>query len=163
MAAYDIPGTICDYCRKKPKSYSTSIDGMCGTCYTSPRNSLPIPVKVMNLAFLAEGTAQQGLMRERIGAIAQRGKSIFEGVNSLVTHPVQARLNYYLNPFKKFLHAEISAMIHAKWEAERVVVVRLLHDGSWGMCKPCEGCQRALHGVSEVWYSTGIAKEIARL
>lgn len=110
--------------------------------------------KVQSLALLAAGRAETSLMRERIGAVASRGKNIYEGVNALVTHPIQAKLNFDLNPFRKWLHAEISCMIHAKWQAEKLVVVRLLADGTWGFCKPCEGCQRALAGV-EVWYSTG--------
>ena len=120
-------------------------------------------IKIQNLALLAEGRASTSLMRERIGCIAQRGKSLYEGVNAMITHPIQRKLNFDLNPFKHWLHAEISAMIHAKWQADRVVVVRLLADGSWGLCKPCEGCQRALQGVGEVWYSTGEGKGLARL
>lgn len=86
-----------------------------------------------------------------IGAVVQYGQNIYGGWNSRITHPIQAR--YARNPFSIYLHAEIAAMIRAKWKADRIVIVRILADGSWAMARPCSGCSRAIDKVPEVWYS----------
>lgn len=94
----------------------------------------------------------------KVGAVAIRGQQLYHGWNSYTTHPLQYK--YSRNPHCIYLHAEIAAMVRAKWQADTVVVVRVLADGSWGLAKPCEGCQRALVSIDSVWYSTGKGYEL---
>ena len=58
------------------------------------------------------------------------------------------------------IHAEVSAltqMIRRKASPEgcEIHVYRFMADGSYGLAKPCQACQRALleAGIKRVWYS----------
>ena len=58
------------------------------------------------------------------------------------------------------IHAEVSAltqMIRRKASPEgcEIYVYRFMADGSYGLAKPCQECQRALleAGIKRVWYS----------
>jgi len=117
----------------------------------------------MTYAEKAEAAAYMspGVRGARVGACAVRGQATFTGWNSWTTHPKQA--HFARNPFSIYLHAEVAAMVRAKWEVDTLVVVRILADGSWGLAKPCKGCQRALTNVHNVWYSTGTGHDLRHL
>src|SRR5258708_34318179 len=85
----------------------------------------------------------------RLGAVVLRGKERIIGWNSYRTHPSQAR--YGRNEFSIYLHAEIAAMVRAKWQADALIVVRIMADGTLGNSKPCSGWERALIILREVW------------
>lgn len=91
-------------------------------------------------------------IRGRTGALAVVGKQFFGGWNSYQTHPLMT--TYGKNEFAIHLHAEVAAMIKAKWKAQALIVVRVMADGSLGLARPCDGCRRALVNVPEIWFST---------
>ena len=115
----------------------------------------------MNYAHKAAQYAQFAtkIKGARIGAIAVRGQNVFPAWNSRTTHPKQA--HFARNPFCIHLHAEIAAMVRAKWDADALYVVRIGAAGEFRNAKPCEGCMRALTNVRKICYSTGIGQEIA--
>lgn len=73
----------------------------------------------------------------------------FVGVNSRKTHPLQAKFGKNDKAICK--HAEVDAIVTAlRWidtddlRGSIIYVARAKADGSDGMAKPCEGCQKAL-------------------
>lgn len=118
--------------------------------------------KVTRLAEVASACAVYAtkIKGAKIGAVAVCGKSTYKGVNSRVSHPLQAAAN--VNPYMIGKHAELDALLRADKDIDSMVVVRIRSNGSWGCAKPCVPCQSRLAGV-EVWYSTGNGKELQRL
>lgn len=109
--------------------------------------------KAFTLATRAATYAQQSepIRNYRHSAIAICGRERYWGCNSYHTHPLQARFGK--NEFSIYLHAEIAAMVRAKWEADALIVIRLGANGEWRNSKPCTGCTKALKNVNEIWYS----------
>lgn len=89
----------------------------------------------------------------RIYAIAlnKKGKIISEAYNSYEkTHPMQAKFAKSVGkPDKIFLHAEMHALIKAKAQVHKMIIVRIGADDNTQNAKPCSICEAAmkLHGV----------------
>lgn len=99
-------------------------------------------------------------------AIVWNNRIISVGLNSMKTHPFQAK--YAKNPHAIFLHAEIAAIKNALREIEvddfskcDIYIARIKKEKPfdkkyvWGLSKPCEGCQRAIaeFGLKRVIYT----------
>ena len=75
------------------------------------------------------------------------------------SHPIQARWGEKVGLREKiFLHAEIAALIKARDDADKIIVVRLGgHSGNeLRMAKPCPICEAFYlrhSGISDVYYS----------
>ena len=78
----------------------------------------------------------------------KRGRVLSIGKNSYIkTHPLQAKYAHKVGlPEKKFLHAEIAAIVRCRDidRAHRIEVLRIGRDGSLLLAKPCPVCQSAI-------------------
>jgi deoxycytidylate deaminase len=87
--------------------------------------------------------------RHEITAIIydKRGRVLSIGKNSYIkTHTIQARHAFAVGlPDKKFLHAEIDAIIKCKSidKAHKIFISRSIKTG-YGLAKPCPVCERAI-------------------
>ncbi len=97
----------------------------------------------------------------------KKGKPIATGTNFYrKSHPFQASLAAKVNlPEKKFLHAEISALLRSgDKKVYRITIERYSSGGEMLLAKPCLICQEGikLYGVKIVEYTTqqGWVKEI---
>lgn len=90
-------------------------------------------------------------------ALDKSGNIIAKSYNSyLKTHPEQAKYAALAGtPYKCFLHAEMGALIKAKTQVDKLVVVRINRAGEPVNAKPCPICEMAIraHGVKSVEYS----------
>lgn len=100
--------------------------------------------------------------RHEITALAynKRGQLISVGKNSYTkTHPLQGKLaKRTKRPNRIYIHAELDALIKARGrKVYKLVILRFKADGSPGLAKPCECCQKAikLFGVKEVDFTKG--------
>lgn len=99
-------------------------------------------------------------------AIVCRNRIISIGMNSMKTHPLQAK--YGKNVHAVFLHAEIAAIKNALREIEvddfskcDIYIARIKKEKPfskkfvWGLAKPCSGCERAIaeFGLKRVIYT----------
>lgn len=89
-------------------------------------------------------------MNKRFDIVAlaydKRGKLLATGRNSYVkTHRLQA---HYANksgrPAAIYLHAELAALIKARSQVYKMVVMRYNANGVPALAKPCPACQLAL-------------------
>ena len=110
---------------------------------------------------LALQTADSSLSRKKVGAILlNKGKVVSKGVNQdTKSHPLQARLADIVGLGDKiYLHAEVSALVKCRTDADTIVVARLGgHDhDELRNAKPCPICQLALQqaGITNIYYST---------
>lgn len=98
----------------------------------------------------------------RVAALLDVNGYLFHGTNSRKTHPFQAQ--WGKNPLAICLHAEIDAIkkavkrLHPSYLERNhsvLYVARAKADGSPGLAKPCEGCQRAIaaFGINEVYWT----------
>lgn len=100
-------------------------------------------------------------------AIVYRNKIISIGINSMKSHPLQAK--YGKNEHAIFLHAEIAAIKNALRETSveelsrcEIYIARIKKPSQfsleygWGLAKPCEGCARAIaeFGLKKTVYTT---------
>lgn len=90
--------------------------------------------------------------------ITKRKKILSVGVNSFKSDPLQFR--YSRHPLSICKHAEIDAIKNAiknniNLSGTTMYVARVFGDGSVGIAKPCEGCQKAIRdfGISEVFWT----------
>lgn len=88
----------------------------------------------------------------------RKGRIISEASNSYTcTHPKQYRVAKRLgNPLKTFLHAESACLIKSRGKGSKLIVARVLADGSSANAMPCSICQAMieLHGnIKSVEYS----------
>lgn len=78
----------------------------------------------------------------------KRGRVLSVGTNSYVkTHTLQAKhANKVGLPEKRFLHAEVSAIVKCKdlTKAHKIVVMRYTKDGKSANAKPCPICMSAI-------------------
>ena len=94
--------------------------------------------------------------RQNITAFAydKKGNLLAVGRNSYTkTHPLQAKYGRLSGkPGAIYLHAEVSALVRARGEVYRLVVVRYGADGKPLLAKPCKACQLAIRdfGVKRV-------------
>lgn len=90
----------------------------------------------------------------------KRGRVLSVGTNSYVkTHTLQAKhANKVGLPEKRFLHAEVSAIVKCKdlTKAHKIVVMRYTKDGKPANAKPCAVCMSAIHeiGIKFVEWTT---------
>lgn len=108
---------------------------------------------------LAIETAKTSPSHRRVGAVLlKKTKVIATAVNlEQKSHPLQARLAKRVGLCEKiYLHAEISALIKAKEEADTIIVARVSKQDKLRMSKPCPICTLALEqaGINNVYYTT---------
>ena len=109
----------------------------------------------------------------RIGAVVQKKKRILGiGFNQKKTHPKQQKFNSLRDGFsgkwRGYLHAEMDALRKVEdndLKDATIYVYRELHDGSLGICRPCEACMAAIKkaGIRTIVYTNwdgNICKEI---
>lgn len=79
-------------------------------------------------------------------AYNKRGRLLAVGKNSYVrTHRLQAEYGRRSGkPNAIFLHAELAALIKAREQVHRLVVMRFGVDGNPKLSKPCASCQLAI-------------------
>ena len=81
----------------------------------------------------------------------RKGKVLSIGQNSYIkTHPLQWKHAVKTgNPEKKFLHAEISAIVKCKNldRAHKIFVSRTDKEGRYRLAKPCAVCASAIQAV----------------
>ena len=89
-----------------------------------------------------------------------KNKIVATGVNKETkTHPLQAKFAEMVGLHEKiYLHAEISALISNKSNADTIIVARLGGHGGDELrnAKPCPVCSLALKhaGIRHIYYST---------
>jgi tRNA(Arg) A34 adenosine deaminase TadA len=110
---------------------------------------------------LAIKLANSSKSRKKVGALLlHKNKVIAQGVNQdTKSHPLQAKLADMVGLSEKiYLHAEISALVKCKSEADTIVVARLGgHNGDeLRNAKPCPICSLALEqaGIEHIYYTT---------
>ena len=90
-------------------------------------------------------------------AYDKRGKLLAIGHNSYVkTHRLQAHYAKKAGrPQAIYLHAELAALMKARQQVHKLVVVRYNKDGTPGNAKPCEICELAIKefGVREIQHT----------
>ena len=98
--------------------------------------------------------------RYEITALAydKRGRLLSVGRNSYTrTHPLQAKYGRRAGkPNAIYLHAELSALLKAREQVYKLVVLRYDKDGNPALAKPCPACQLAIRefGVKNVEYTS---------
>ncbi len=117
---------------------------------------------------LALNHACSSLSRKKVGAILlNKGRVVAKGVNQdTKTHPLQARLAELVGLDEKiYLHAEVSALIKCRSDADTIVVARIGgHSGDeLRNAKPCKICELALQqaGIKHIYYTTDDGFEYA--
>jgi tRNA(Arg) A34 adenosine deaminase TadA len=112
-----------------------------------------------NFLELAIETAKTSPSRRKIGAVLlKKSKVVATAVNlEKKTHPWQAKLAKKVGLCEKiYLHAEVSALIKAKEDADTIVVARVNTQNKLRMAKPCPICAFALEqaGITNIYYTT---------
>lgn len=107
-------------------------------------------------------------MKTRLGAVLiYKGKVMSVGWNSTKTSPLQKDLNRLRNfpvdcsEAHHSLHAEVACLTKAKdldidWGRANLFVCRIKKDGSFGLARPCPGCQALIKsmGIKNIYYTT---------
>lgn len=94
--------------------------------------------------------------RQNITALAydRKGNLLAVGKNSYTkTHPLQAKYGKLAGkPNAIYLHAEIAALVRARGNVHKLVVLRYGANGKPLLAKPCKACQLAIKdfGVKQV-------------
>lgn len=100
--------------------------------------------------------------RKKVGAVLMLKNKVISTATNLdcKSHPLQAEWAKRVGLSEKiYLHAEMSAMIKARDDADKIIVVRL--GGRSGeelrQSRPCKICEAYLRhaGIKHVYYSTG--------
>ena len=90
-------------------------------------------------------------------AYDKRGKLLSVGINSYTrTHPLQAKYGRRAGkPNAIYLHAELAALLKAREQVHKLVVLRYDKDGKPALAKPCPACQLAIRefNVKHVEYT----------
>lgn len=91
-------------------------------------------------------------------ALNKQGHILSKALNSYTqTHPKQAKYAALAGlPEKHYLHAEIAAIVKAKVQVDKLVIVRIGKNGQPMNAKPCPICELAIkaHGIRSIEYST---------
>jgi tRNA(Arg) A34 adenosine deaminase TadA len=110
---------------------------------------------------LAIKVAESSKSRKKVGALLlHKNKVITQAVNQdTKSHPLQARLADMVGLKEKiYLHAEISALVKCRSDADTIVVARLGGHGGDEIrnAKPCPICSLALKqaGIEHIYYTT---------
>jgi tRNA(Arg) A34 adenosine deaminase TadA len=111
---------------------------------------------------MAVDVAESSPSRKKVGAVLMnKNKVIATATNhDCKSHPLQAKWADRVGLSEKiYLHAEMSAMIKARDDSDKIVVVRLGgHSGhELRQSRPCPICESYLKhsGIEHVYYSTG--------
>lgn len=112
-----------------------------------------------NFLDLAVETAKSSPSRRRIGAVLlKKSKVVATAVNlEKKSHPLQAKFAKRVGLCEKiYLHAEVSALIKAREDADTIVVARVDKQGKLRNSKPCPICSFALEqaGITNIYYTT---------
>jgi deoxycytidylate deaminase len=112
-----------------------------------------------NFLQLSVETAKSSPSRRRIGAVLlKKSKVVSTAVNlERKSHPWQAELAKRVGLCEKiYLHAEVSALIKAKEDADTIIVARVDSKNRLRMAKPCPICALALEqeGIKNIYYTT---------
>lgn len=105
-----------------------------------------------------------GRMQHKVTATVydKRGRILSTATNSYKkTHPWQAELaDRAGHPEKKYLHAEVLALLRCKGDPYKIKVERVNRRGQLRLAKPCPICELAIKeaGVRFVEYSVDNAK-----
>ena len=98
--------------------------------------------------------------RKKVGAILMKKNEVISIATNhdCKSHPIQARWAEKVGLREKiFLHAEIAALIKARDDADKIIVVRLGgHSGNeLRQARPCPICEAYLRhsGITDVYYS----------
>lgn len=78
------------------------------------------------------------------------------GKNSYTkTHPLQQKYAFHSNPFRKYLHAEIAALVKSQTKVQSIIIMRMNKSGYIRMAKPCPICMLALQEarVKNIYYT----------
>ena len=110
---------------------------------------------------LAIEVAKTSPSRKPVGAVLMRKNKVIATATNhdCKTHPIQAKWAERVGLSEKiYLHAEISAMIKAREEADKIIVVRLGgHSGNdLRQARPCPICEAYLRhtsNIKHVYYS----------
>ena len=101
--------------------------------------------------------------RVHIGVVVTiKNNIIAAGCNKRKTHPMQKEYNKYRNfdaDTMDFIHAEVDALLKVKNLDLRyadVYVYRELHNGKYGMARPCVACMWYIKslGIRNIYYTT---------
>jgi len=112
-----------------------------------------------NLRRVAQATEKVANYRHA-AAIVFNNRTVAYGINSYKTSPFQKRFSE--NEHHIFLHAEIACIKNALRNLKvkdmrhcSLYVCRTRQDSSFGMSKPCRGCQGAIaeFGIRKVYYT----------
>jgi deoxycytidylate deaminase len=117
--------------------------------------------RFLNLALKIAGQSQH---KFPIGAVITIGNRILSiGTNKYKTHPKQ--INNYINNHSNStdkhgtsIHAELAAILsYPKLKGSTIYVARLLHNGAFGLSKPCLSCQNLIEiaGIKKIVYNDG--------
>ena len=112
--------------------------------------------------------------KSHIGAVIVQSHNILSvGVNTLKSHPAQAKYNHHrdvpIEYLKHCLHAEMSAILKAERLSDNLsnatlYIYREDKRGNLAMCRPCPACMAKIKevGIRKLVYTTdlGIAKEV---
>lgn len=112
------------------------------------------------VALSSEGVGGRTHSNFKIGSILVLGASVVSAVNSYKTSP--RLVQFYKYPF---FHAEAACIFKMgidKCENGILYVARVKRDGSLGLARPCEECQKliALVKLKKVVYSTENGYEV---
>ena len=79
-------------------------------------------------------------------AYDKKGRLLSVGRNSYVkTHPLQAKFSKEAKkPHAVYLHAELSALLKARQQVHKLVVLRYDKQGNPALAAPCAACQLAI-------------------
>jgi len=110
---------------------------------------------------LKEAEEHESTFRVRVvAAVVNKGKIVAIGKNQNKTHPVAAR--YSKHPEAIYLHAEVDAINKAKrllrdLSKAELHIVRMKHDGSLGLARPCSGCSKCIKAekIPKIFYTKG--------
>lgn len=118
-------------------------------------------IKIRNkLKALAEDVEPVSRVR-LVAAVLYKNKIISIGKNQYKTHPVMKKFGR--NSEAIYLHAEIDAINKAakllsekQFKKSHLYVVRVKKDGSLGLAKPCNGCQKCIdhYNINTVEYTS---------
>lgn len=105
--------------------------------------------------------------KQKIGCIIIYKNCWFFGFNSSKTYPIQKKYNLFRKFYRidktthnGFIHAEMMCLQKTKfldwnWDEVIMYVARTKVDGTQGLAKPCEACQKAIkeRGIGTVYYT----------
>lgn len=109
----------------------------------------------ISVALAGTGVGGRNHHAYRIGAVIVKGKTVVAARSN------SYRENRYLRSWPKYIymHAELAAISSRGMEAcdgTSLYVARVRRDGSLGMAKPCEHCQKLIAqvGIKRVYYTS---------